>query len=200
MSDIERRKFLGCLGAAPLLLTACGRAANAQYDVKQTVANDQRCAATAPNIEGPFFKPGAPLRTQLAPKGTRGEPLALSGMVVGPDCKAIKNVAMEIWQADHTGAYDNAGDRFRARLELAEGRFAISTIVPGRYLNGRQYRPAHLHIKLRADGFAPLTTQLYFPGDPYNSVDPWFKSSLLVKRQRTYSRTLAASYQFALAK
>ena len=51
----------------------------------------------------------------------------------------------------------------------------MRTIVPGRYLNGAQYRPAHLHLKVSGAGLRPLTTQLYFAGDPYNAADPWFR-------------------------
>ena len=46
------------------------------------------------------------------------------------------------------------------------GRYAYTTIVPGHYLNGVQYRPAHIHLKASAAAHAPLTTQLYFAGDP----------------------------------
>jgi len=53
--------------------------------------------------------------------------------------------------------------------------------VPGRYLNGAQYRPAHVHVKVSAPGFLPLTTQLYFPGDPYNAVDPFTVCSLIMR-------------------
>ncbi len=37
---------------------------------------------------------------------------------------------------------------------------------------GRQpFRPAHLHLKLSHEGFEPLTTQLYFKGDPVLDSD-----------------------------
>jgi protocatechuate 3,4-dioxygenase beta subunit len=63
----------------------------------------------------------------------------------------------------------------------ASGAFRVRTIVPGRYLNGAQYRPAHVHVKVSAPGFLPLTTQLYFPGDPYNAVDPFIVRSLIMR-------------------
>jgi catechol 1,2-dioxygenase len=71
-------------------------------------------------------------------------------------------------------------------------------VVPGRYLNGREYRPAHIHIKVAAPGFAPLTTQLYFPGDPYNARDPFFLPGLLVTAKTTRDGGLDARYRFAL--
>lgn len=189
MSESSRRTFLSHLAAAPILAIGCRRAADAAV-----------CAPTASDIEGPFFKEHAPVRARLAAKGTPGRPLALTGSVVAPDCAPIEDAVMEIWQADHQGAYDNDGNRFRATVPLRGGRFDVATIVPGRYLNGRQYRPAHIHVKLRAPGYAPLTTQLYFPGDPYNTRDPWFKPSLLVHVAEPRAKTLAASFRFALAK
>lgn len=158
------------------------------------------CGPTADNIEGPFFKPGAPKRTRLVEADAPGVPLSLSGTVVGPDCKPLRDVHMELWQADPHGAYDNTGNRFRARLTLRDGRFHFDTRVPGRYLNGREYRPSHIHIKVAARGFAPLTTQLYFPGDPYNARDPWFKPELLMRSTQTKTGGLDATFRFALAR
>jgi protocatechuate 3,4-dioxygenase beta subunit len=189
-----RRTFLAHLGVAPLLLSACGRG------LAQASKDAGVCAPTDSNIEGPFFKRGAPVRSRLAAKDEPGVPLALAGSVVGPDCQPLKDVTMQVWQADRDGAYDNSGDRFRARLELRDGRFEIATIVPGRYLNGSQYRPAHIHVKLAAAGFAPLTTQLYFPGDPYNTRDPFFLPSLLVAAKKTKAGGIDARYKFALAR
>lgn len=34
-------------------------------------------------------------------------------------------------------------------------------------LNRHVFRPAHLHMMFIADGYEPLTTALYFKGDPY---------------------------------
>lgn len=180
-----RRLVLLSLAAAPLLARDAAAAV---------------CRATADNVEGPFFKAGAPRRSRLVEAGAPGVPLSLSGSVVGPDCKPLRDVRMQLWQADPHGAYDNTGDRFRARLTLGDGRFHVDSRVPGRYLNGREYRPAHIHIKLAARGFAPLTTQLYFPGDPYNTRDPWFKPELLMRTEQTRAGGLDATFRFALAK
>jgi hypothetical protein len=42
----------------------------------------------------------------------------------------------------------------------------FETILPGKYLNGSQYRPSHIHFKITPPGFPTLITQLYFQGDP----------------------------------
>lgn len=143
------------------------------------------CEPTADNIEGPFFKDGAPSRRTLVRARDEGQRLALGGVVLGAGCAPLAGVAMEIWHADHRGAYDNDGFQFRGRLKSdADGRWDVSTIIPGRYLNGRRYRPAHIHVKLFAPGHRPLTTQLYFEGDPYLEGDPFVVSSLVMPLEK----------------
>jgi protocatechuate 3,4-dioxygenase beta subunit len=50
-----------------------------------------------------------------------------------------------------------------------------------RALNRTPMRPAHLHVKLSAAGFAPVVTALYAAGDPYLESDAVFgvRSSLI---------------------
>ena len=55
----------------------------------------------------------------------------------------------------------------RAQEKLPCSIHAFETIQPGRYLNGGSFRPAHIHFMVSRPGLAPLTTQLYFAGDPY---------------------------------
>ncbi len=167
------------------------------------------CVETHDNIEGPYYRAGAPERADLAPHGTPGTPLVIEGRVTGPDCskgqgdlrepvpresRGLAAVELDVWHATHDGHYDNDGTMrlraseflLRGRIKTdADGRYQVKTIVPGRYLNGRQYRPAHVHVKVRAPGFAPLTTQLYFPGDPYNDVDPFIHKSLVMGMEKS---------------
>lgn len=148
------------------------------------------CKPTFDNIEGPYYRAGAPERDTLTEPGMLGVPLVIEGCVVGNDCgRGLHKVELEFWHATHDGHYDNDGtmgvrpERFllRGRVRTDEkGGYRVQTIVPGRYLNGDQYRPAHVHVKLRVRGFSPLTTQLYFPGDPYNEIDPFIHRSLIM--------------------
>ena len=41
----------------------------------------------------------------------------------------------------------------------------FESIYPGKYLNGSEYRPAHIHFKITPPSYPALTTQLYFQGD-----------------------------------
>jgi len=165
---MNRRHFLGAsLGS--LALAACRPASSLA----------QTCGPrTAPNIEGPFFLPGAPARAAL----TDHPELVLRGTVRDPACRPLRDAVLEVWQADADGEYDVRGDRFRGIVRTdARGRWRVETVRPGRYRLGSSFRPAHVHVKLHASGRPSLTTQLYFPGDPYNERDPWFRESLLVQ-------------------
>lgn len=76
--------------------------------------------------------------------------------------------------------------RYRGQIAAdSEGRFTLTTLRPGWYLNGASYRPAHLHLKVWVDGKERLTTQLYLEDDPYNKDDPWFEAAraLVMKKK-----------------
>ena len=175
--------------------------------VADAVSATRACAETHDNIEGPYYRAGAPSRWDISDPGMKGTPLEITGRVTGADCAtALRGARLDVWQANASGHYDNdgsfgdPGSRFMLRGVLttdADGRYRVKTIVPGRYLNGPQYRPAHVHMKVHADGFAPLTTQLYFPGDPYNDVDPFIHPSLIMTVARADDR-LRASFDFVL--
>jgi catechol 1,2-dioxygenase len=72
------------------------------------------------------------------------------------------------------------------------GQYEIETVMPGRYpvppnLPGlEQYagltRPAHIHFRVIDSLHVPVTTQLYFKGDPYIAGDPFAsqKSTLAI--------------------
>lgn len=158
------------------------------------------CRRTESNIEGPFFKRGAPSRRNFAPPGTQGTALSIVGRVLNAACQPIPAARLEFWHADHLGAYDNTGFKFRGTLATdPTGRYQLDTIVPGRYQSGATYRPAHIHVKLAARGYAPITTQLYFPDDPYNDSDPWIHAALIMTVARRAGRA-NGQFNFVLAK
>jgi protocatechuate 3,4-dioxygenase beta subunit len=147
------------------------------------------CSLTEPNIEGPFFKADAPFRASRAARNhaslvdghEAGTPLEVSGRVLGRDCEPIVGALIEVWHADHAGAYDHHGFDFRGRFRSgADGLYRLRTIVPGHYRAGDGFRPAHIHVKVHVPGSPSLTTQLYFPDDPHNESDPFIRPSLIM--------------------
>jgi protocatechuate 3,4-dioxygenase beta subunit len=212
MRTLHRRQFLGA-GLGTLLVACTGRAAGSPRDAllpTPQVPDDDGdgppppipaagCEPTADNIEGPFYKAGAPNRATLAGDRERGERLVLAGRVASTGCAPLAGAVLDIWQADARGAYDNDGWGLRGQLTSdAQGRWQVKTIVPGRYLNGRRYRPMHIHVKLRARGYQELTTQLYFAGDEYIEGDPFVVPSLVMPTSRAKG-VRKASFDFVLA-
>ncbi len=97
--------------------------------------------------------------------------------MVGTDCGPIAGAVVELWQADASGAYDNAGYGFRGHVSTdADGRFSFATVVPGEYPG----RTPHIHLKLTPPGGSTLTTQVYFPDSSHNSEDGIFRPELLL--------------------
>jgi catechol 1,2-dioxygenase len=146
-------------------------------------------------IEGPYYAPNAPElgadATLPMRDGEKGTPLLFQGQVRALDGTPLPGAKVEIWHADDDGYYSqfapgipqwNLRGSFTAG---ADGRFTIRTIQPAPYqiptdgscgklitaAGWHAWRPAHLHLMISADGYLPITTQLYFPGDPHNDDD-----------------------------
>ncbi|UTW62475.1 T9SS type A sorting domain-containing protein [bacterium SCSIO 12741] len=119
--------------------------------------------------EGPFYTANPPQIQggKLADSSEPGERLIISGRVTNLDCsQVIPDTIIDVWHADDAGAYDNVGYKLRGQTKSNfNGFFQFETIMPGKYLNGAQYRPAHIHFKITPPGGTTLTTQLYFLGD-----------------------------------
>jgi len=150
----------------------------------------ERCGAPTPaDMEGPFYKPGAPARASLAEAGSKAEKLLLAGVVRSADCKALAGVTLDFWHADADGSYDNSGYRYRGVVTSdAEGRYRLETNLPPPYMG----RPRHIHVKLQRPGGKILTTQLYFPGESRGA-----DKALVVKLERR-DGVQAASFDFVL--
>ncbi|MEO7092154.1 MAG: dioxygenase, partial [Polyangiales bacterium] len=124
----------------------------------------------------------------------------ISGRVLGTGCGIVlAGAVLDFWQADADGAYFDVKLRGH-QIATADGRFSLHTIIPGHYLNGAQYRPAHVHVKVQAPGYKLLTTQLYFEGDPYNDIDPFIKKSLIMKVAAGAPGEKASQFDFILKK
>jgi hypothetical protein len=55
---------------------------------------------TENNWEGPFYKPGAPLRSVLLERGMAGTPLTVNGRVLYTRGRPLKGALLDVWHAD----------------------------------------------------------------------------------------------------
>lgn len=178
-----RRRFL--LGGAALIGAAF---------IPDVLAAAKNCRPTDQDIIGPFYRFGAPFETKIAGPDEAGDRLIVSGQVYSADCRTpVPNALIEVWQANTAGLYDtnkpgNFTERhtFRLRgmmLTDQQGLYEFETVIPGRYpippgLPGLEKyagltRPAHIHFRVSESLHIPLTTQLYFKGDPFIADDPF---------------------------
>ena len=207
--EISRRRFLLVASVLP----ACGSSSTSTPGER---ANPSPPASTPDGGEptpscdeatvddpiGPFYKEGAPTRSDLTEVGMGGQRLVVRGRVlgVGGACAGLGGAVLDVWQADDAGGYDNDGYRLRGKVVAgSDGAYELTTILPGRYLNGPQYRPRHVHVIVGAPGHVALTTQLYFDGDPYNALDSMFKPELVMHPATDASSgLLVARFDFVL--
>lgn len=160
--------------------------------------------ATESTVFGPFYRDGAP----ELPNGAsisldgRGEPAVLMGRVLSTAGVPLEHALLDVWETDENGLYEQQDPaqpdmnlRGKFRTDSA-GRYWFVGIKPvsysipddgpvGQLLDGLErhpFRPAHIHLRVSADGFAPLTTHLFVKGDPYLASDAVFgtKDSLVV--------------------
>jgi protocatechuate 3,4-dioxygenase beta subunit len=108
------------------------------------------CRPTPPDALGPFYEPGAPVRTKV------GTGYVLRGRVLAArTCRAIPRARIEFWLVNPRGSYDDA---HRATVIAGRrGGYRFESNRPVAY----ESRPPHIHIRLSARGFRTLVTQHY---------------------------------------
>lgn len=149
---------------------------------------------TIHEIEGPYFRIGAPRRTVLLEEGDKPE-VVISGRVLNERGTAIPGALINVWMSDHDGNYDMVGYRYHGIVETDEqGRYEFTSIIPGCY----QPRDAkHIHIKLQADS-SPVTTQLYIEGEPGTEDDPFYSEETLVRCTRDDQGVKHGTFDFVV--
>ena len=185
---VPSRRELFTLGLSGLALTRCARPADwCESPQLMEDGPPDGCAYTASNIEGPYYREGAPERLDLDLWDDDGDRIVLRGTCWDGACGTpLAGAILDVWQADPSGDYDNSSDEMRYRGLLVtdeNGAWELRTLMPGFYLNGTTFRPAHIHVKVWADGVERLTTQLYFEGDPHLECDPFANTSLVIPLQ-----------------
>ena len=155
------------------------------------------CKLTESDMLGPFYKEGAPFKQRLG-EGVEGERLIITGKVMDMRCQPLKDVILDVWQANSTGEYDNEGFTLRGKVKTnSDGTYLIDTIVPKEYGQGDITRPGHIHLKVGVPNQPTLTTQLYFEGDPY--LTGLEDTSLVMKITET-NETKKAKFDFVIEK
>ncbi len=175
----HRRHFLGSLATG----AAAFAGASAFFTVPGAFADE--LVRTPRQTEGPFYPDKLPLDTDndlivvndnLTP--AVGEITHLSGRIVDHKGDPIRNVLVEIWQVDNSGAYIHTKDPAHGRFDKnfqgygkfltgSTGEYYFRTIKPVEYTG----RCPHIHVKLRKGGKELLTTQFYIKGNPRNERD-----------------------------
>jgi protocatechuate 3,4-dioxygenase beta subunit len=159
--------------------------------------------ATESTVLGPFYVPDSPLREYGANIAAEraGVPAWVHGRVLDTDGRPIAGAELDVWQNGDDRLYavqrpEAAEDHLRGRfLSRDDGSYAFLAVRPVPYpipfdgpvgqmleASGRHpWRPAHLHMIIRADGYLPLTTHMFDQTSEYLESDAVFavKRSLL---------------------
>jgi protocatechuate 3,4-dioxygenase beta subunit len=108
-----------------------------------------RCTPTRSDALGPYYEPGAPVRSKV------GSGYVLSGRALTVGCRPISGARVEFWLVNPRGDYDDA---HRATvLARRDGRYRFESNRPIAY----EARPPHIHVRITARGFRTLVTQHY---------------------------------------
>jgi protocatechuate 3,4-dioxygenase beta subunit len=120
-----------------------------------------------------------------------GERIKVSGKVMDEYGRPLRNMLVEIWQANSAGRYIHKAEIHDAPLDPnflgagrmltdQEGGYQFYTVKPGAYPWGNHFnawRPNHIHFSVIGHQIGHrLVTQMYFPGDPLFEFDPIFQS------------------------
>ena len=153
---------------APAIVTS-------RKSLAQQSANHLCGKQTPPQMQGPFFTPLSPERTNLVEPKMKSPRMRLTGLVVDTACRPISGALLDFWQCDERGQYDTKGFGLRGhQYANSKGEFFLETVIPGSYPG----RTPHLHVKVQRKGGQVLTTQLYLPNHAGNAQDFLFDPRL----------------------
>ena len=175
-----RRSVLAALIASPVLAMADNDLSAAAPTFGLDLTPDCRDGDehTVAQTEGPYFKPNAPLKRDLAVDAPGGERMTIGGLVLDTACRPLPRTLVQIWHADESGAYDTKGYKLRGyQYADDDGRWWFSTIVPAAYAG----RTRHYHVKVQKPHGRILTSQLYFPNERLNKQDSLFDRRLVMR-------------------
>jgi catechol 1,2-dioxygenase len=179
---MNRRAFIRDTGKTAVAISVFG---GIQWNHTHFVGD----TPTTTDILGPFYRPGAPFRSNINPPGFSGDLLHFSGTILKEDGKTpFQNCLVEIWQCDSDQHYDNTSDEYRyrgAQKTDASGKYSFITTQPVPYPieeGSSIYRPAHIHMRITGDTEQDLITQIYFKGDSLIEQDHAASASTAINR------------------
>lgn len=171
-----------------------------------TIQSAKPPGATETSVLGPFYRAEAPevANGDNIDRGdTGGEPTLVHGTVKNLDGKPLANALLDIWQATQQGLYENLDPdqpdmNLRGRLRTDEnGAYWFRTVLPAAYpipddgpagqlletCKRHNMRPGHIHFIVSAEGYQPVTTEIFREGDAYIDSDAVFgvKDSLVAE-------------------
>jgi len=171
--------------------------------VTSVVALKGSAGGTTPNLAGPYYKAGAPERSDgRLYEGALNEkeiPLTVRGTVSSvSDGEPVDGAVLDVWQADGAGVYDSDGYHLRGQIPVAsDGSYVFHTVLPEGYeipakgpttellemMGQHNWRPAHIHLRVHVGDQTPLQTQFFIDGADYLDSDPVdaVRSDLVVK-------------------
>ena len=162
--------------------------------------------ATESTVLGPFYVPGSPLReygANIAAETDAGVPALMHGRVLDLNGEPIPGAEVDVWQNGDDQLYavqrpEAPEDHLRGRfLTREDGGYAFVAVRPTPYpipydgpvgrmleLTGRHpWRPAHVHMIIRADGYRTLTTHVFDVDSRYLDSDAVFAVKPSLTRQ-----------------
>jgi hydroxyquinol 1,2-dioxygenase len=168
--------------------------------------NTLPAGATESTVLGPFYVPGSPLReygASIAEEGDAGVPALVHGHVRDTRGAPIAAAELDVWQNGDDRLYavqrpEAPEDHLRGRfLTRSDGSYAFLAVRPVPYpipydgpvgqmleLTGRHpWRPAHIHMIIRADGYRSLTTHIFDRDSDYLQSDAVFAVKPSLTRQ-----------------
>ncbi len=193
-----------------------------EHAVEEVAARRQE--GSQGSILGPYYLPD---QTRLPAEASlpvrpdeKGIPLVFAGQVRDTSGQAVSGAELDIWHADDEGYYSSfapgipEGNLRGVVVADEQGRFRIGTVQPAPYqiptdgptgtlitaAGWHPWRPAHLHLIVRAPGYRSITTQLYFEGGDWldSDVAEATKPELMLNPQRQQEGHLLSEYDFVL--
>ncbi|MDK8660230.1 catechol 1,2-dioxygenase [Corynebacterium sp. MSK204] len=198
-----------------------------EHEIEKINYNRNDYTGTKGSIEGPYYVEKAPeLHTPavmpMRDQDREADSLIFTGQVTDVDGKGLGGATIELWHADKEGYYSQFAPNLpewnlRATIITDDqGNFHITTLEPAPYqiphdgptgwfiesYGGHPWRPAHLHLMVKAPGYRTITTQLYFEGGEWveSDVATAVKPELMLNPQPNADGVAEVTYNFALDK